>query len=284
MIFALVGCLPPAALYPVDPCRVGAEWDAIEAEATCSLAGSTVTASFDWSGAAEVGGRTGEGWDGLSFYIGDGALDVGWRPGVEGRPGTIGMAAGDMVVGFDPRSIETPDPPGVAVETCTDAGDGDASIRGLPEAWVQDGEWRLVFEGGDGVTSEVAMGWPSPWPSDCALHPRAWATSRFAASCEGAVVAEVQFLAPSTYVVALDELGRIRSVDARWDTSFDARCGGDVAEATHGALAGEAGALRMETEVLSLVRESDAGWRVETTDCGVCPTGWAVTVEGLPAL
>ena len=292
MILALLGCDAPATLYPVDPCRLGRDYAAVSVDVTCTTGNQTVEATFDGAADTRVGGTRGEGWEGLGFYAtgpsaGAGTVSIGHRPGALGVYASEG--ARSLVAGYLPAGDVLAAAPFVEVtdgEVTCDAATGTGTVRvsGLPADWVDGGVWEMDFDAGEGSADPVTTDWAPPWPSECAIGPRAWATVSIAASCDGAVAARIQFLAPETYAVALDVLGQVASVSATWTEAFSATCAGGALPTLAGSLQGDDVGLRLYTPVLTVTRTGDGPWAVETTGCGECPSGWTVAVEGLPAL
>lgn len=291
MFLLLAGCGTPAALYPVDPCRVAPPFGEVSGSASCAAAGQALEVTFDWAETTRVGGTQGDGWEGLSFYTtgtsaDGGTISVGHRPG-----GTLGLyarsGASELVVGYLPAGSDTPEAPYVAltdgVTTCDATGSGDVVLTGVPTAWVNGGEWGMTFDGGVEESDTVASDWEPPWPATCPLDPRAWATVRVTARCGATVGAEIQFLAPTSYTVELDALGGVGGVSATWGNAFAATCDGAEITTLDGSLQGEGGVLRLYTPVLTVLR-GEGGWSLEETACGECEAGWEVEVEGLPEM
>lgn len=289
-LFALIGCDAPAALYPVDPCRLGESFDAIAVDVTCAAAGRTVEARFAWDEGTRAGGVAGDAWDGLSFYatgttVGGGTLSVGHRPGALGA--YVHEGAVDLVAGFLPAGDDLPEAPHVAVTdgdaSCDAAtGTGTVTLSGLPTTWVDGGVWEMGFDAGTFEVTPVSTA-ASGWPAACPLDPRAWASVRISAACEGVERAAIQLLAPSAYTVELDALGQVSDVSATWTEAFAATCDGGALPDLDGSLRGDDGDLRLYTPVLTVTRAPDGAWSVAETACGTC-AAWEVTVEGLPDL
>lgn len=286
------GCDTPAALYPVDPCRIGDTYAHVSAEVTCESGGDVIEATFVWAVDTRAGGTTGEGWDGLGFYAtgesaGGGTVSVGHRPGALGLYGVEGDRS--VVVGYLPASDQLPAAPHVVVtdgETTCDAATGVGSVRvtGLPVEWVEGGTWEMTFDAGEVVADPVSDAWASPWPADCPIGPTAWSTTGIEATCDGAVAARIQFLAPNSYTVELDVLGQVAEVSATWTEAFSASCGGGDLPSLAGSLQGDDGGSRLYTPVLTVTRDAGGAWAMEETECGECAAGWEITVDGLPTL
>ncbi len=290
MIVLLLGCDTPAALYPVDPCRLGESFSAATAEISCTGPAGTVSASAAWSDDTRAGGTRGEGWDGLSFYA-TGTTDSGGTLSLGRRPDGVGLylldGATDVRVGFLPASTESPLAPYVSATngsaTC-DAltGTGDVHLSGLPEAWAPGGTWDMSFDNGSFEADPVSPTWSSPWPATCPIHPAAWAAVTITASCAGVELARLQLQAPASYGVELDTLGRVGTVSVTWSEAFSAQCGGADVTSSDGSLQSEDGVTRIYTPLLTVAGDGDS-WDVESTTCGACDA-WVVTVEGLPTL
>lgn len=291
LLAMLAGCDAPAALYPVDPCRLGEGFDAIAVDVTCAAAGHTVEAAFTWDDDTRAGGATGDGWDGLSFYAtgttdGGGTLSVGHRPGALGA--YVHEGAVDLVAGFLPAGDDLPEAPHIVItdgEASCDGvtGAGTVTLSGLPPAWVEGGVWEMDFDEGSFDAPPVAEAAASGWPAACPLDPRAWASVRVSAVCEGVERAAIQLLAPSAYAVELDALGQVADVSATWTEAFSATCAGGALPDLDGSLQGDDGHLRLYTPVLTVTRAPGGAWTVAETACGTC-AAWDVTVEGLPDL
>ncbi|MFN7144278.1 MAG: hypothetical protein ACK4YP_10915, partial [Myxococcota bacterium] len=287
----LAGCDAPAALYPVDPCRLGEGFDGIAVDVTCAAAGRTVEASFTWDDDTRAGGARGEGWEGLSFYA-TGTTRAGGTLSVGHRPGALGVyvheGATDLVAGFLPAGDDQPEAPHLALtdgDAACDAGTGTGTVTlsGLPAAWVEGGVWEMAFDAGTFDATPVAAVAASGWPAACPLDPRAWASVRVSAACDGVERAAIQLLAPSAYSVELDALGQVAGVSATWSEAFSAACDGGALPDLVGSLRGDEGDLRLYTPVLTVTRAPGGAWTVAETACGACET-WDVTVEGLPDL
>lgn len=292
MILWSLGCAPVATLYPTSPCRLTAEFAAVSADFSCASAGSTIEARFEGERPLRAGGRRGAGWEGLSFFatvatVDDALLSLGWRPGAVGVAGAREVVA--VAAGFLPAGTDVDAPPWAELvdgaATCdARTGSGEVALTGLPEGWTADGAWHLSFADGAGEEDAVETAWSPEWPADCPLSPRAWATVRVAARCDGALVAEAQFLAPDAYTLGLDELGSVATADVAWGASFSARCGESIVQLAEASLAGDAGRLAFSSPILTASRAPDADWRVDSTTCGACATEWEIEVEGLPDL
>jgi hypothetical protein len=286
------GCDTPATLYTVDPCRIGEAYAAVAVDVTCDAGGGPIDASFEWALDTRAGGTRGEDWDGLGFYatgtsVGGGTVSVGHRPGALGLYGVEG--ARSVVVGYLPAGDDLPVAPHVVVTDGVDSCDaatgvGTVRVTGLPPAWVEGGVWEMAFDAGEVTADPVTAAWSPPWPADCPISPGAWATTSLEATCDGAVAARIQFLAPESYAVELDVLGRVASVSTTWTEAFSASCDGGELPTLAGSLQGEDGVLRLYTPVLTVTRAADGAWVMEESECGSCASGWTVTVDGLPAL
>jgi hypothetical protein len=291
LLVLLVGCDPPAQIYPVGACRMGDLFADVAVEVTCASGGEPLTADLAWAADTRAGGTQGEGWDGTGFYAtglsaGGGTLSVGHRPGALGVYGLEGGRS--LTLGYLPAGDTLPGAPSVTLTdgttTCDAAtGVGTARVTGLPDEWVEGGVWEMTFDAGVATTTPVAEAWASSWPAACPLAPESWATLEVSAACEGVEAARIQFLAPSAYAVELDVLGQVDTVSATWTDAFSARCRDGDLPALAGSLQGEGGALRIYTPVLSVVRGVSGAWAVEATECGAC-AAWEVTVDGLPDL
>jgi hypothetical protein len=291
LLLLAVGCDPPATLYPTDPCRLGDAFANVSADLSCTSGGTTLTARFDWDADLRAGGGAGD-WDGTSFYaagssLGGGTISVGYVPGglgVYGREGDV-----SAVAGFLPAGNERPTAPYVELAdgttTCdASTGSGSVTLRGLPTTWATDGDWGMDFDAGVADADPVIVSWSPSWPATCPINPRAWATVRITARCEGDPRAEILFLAPEAYQVELGVVGQVDTVSATWSEAFAATCEGGATAGLGGSLQGDHGALRFSTPVLTATRAAGGAWALESTACGTCPAGWDVTVEGLPDL
>jgi hypothetical protein len=292
LLLSILGCDTPATLYVADACRIGGSFASVAADVSCASGGRTLDARFVWGEEVGAGGSLGDTWDGLSFYATgrsteDGTLAVGYLPdglGVYGREGDV-----SAVAGYLPAGHERADAPYVTVTdgtaTCDAAtGTGSVHLSGLPEAWAEGGEWEMDFADGEATADPFLAAWSPAWPGTCPINPRAWATVRVAATCDGIARAEIQFLSPQGYQVELDALGLVVGVSATWASAASARCDGATLDTLDGSLQADSDGARLYTPVLTVTREGSGEWALEDTACGECPSGWSVVVDGLPDL
>jgi hypothetical protein len=68
LLTLLVGCDPPAQIYPVGACRMGERFADVAVEVTCASGGEPLTSDLAWAADTRAGGTQGEGWDGTGFY------------------------------------------------------------------------------------------------------------------------------------------------------------------------------------------------------------------------
>lgn len=289
ILLALLACDRPAAVWPADPCRVGALFADVTADVRCASDGADIDASFVTERVTRVGAVAGEAFEGLSFYA-TGEVEGGGTLSVGLRSGAVGVYARDttrdVVVGFLPASADLPAAPHAVVTegaaTCDAVrGAGGVAVTGLPDDWSADGGWEMTFDAGSFEADEAATSWAAPWADDCPLSPAAWASVRVSAACDGEERAAIEFLAPSGYAVELDALGQVAAASATWDSAFSATCAGGELASLAGSIQAEDGVVRLYTPVLTVARREDGAWTLEETACGSCDA-WAITVDGLP--